>query len=252
MRAIILAAGVGNRLREFGDRPKSLLEFGGSSLLSRHLQALAASGIRAVTICVGYRGELVSDAARRCRAVAVHCVVNEDFRRGSIVSLWTARETLRSGDDIVLMDADVLYEPRLLSRLIESAHRNCFLLDRDFVPGDEPVKICVRAGAIVEFRKQPDPAIPYDYCGESVGFFKFAPDAAAALAARTDAYLGAGRCDEPYEEAIRDLTLERQQLLGFEDITGSAWIEIDFPEDISRARDEILPRIARADSHPDR
>jgi choline kinase len=243
MRAIILAAGVGNRLGSQGEIPKSLLSIGGQTLLSRHLTELAKHRVSRVTICVGYRAELL-------RAAAVHpnltidCVTNANYRRGSVVSLWTVRAALACGEDVLLMDADVLYSGRVLETLVKSQHPNCFLLDRDFIPGDEPVKLCVRDGRLVEFRKRPDPTIPYDFRGESVGFFKFAPNCARDLAERCDAYVTAGRLDEAYEEPIRDLVLAASQRLAFEDISGMPWIEIDFPEDIVRAEHEILPQIA--------
>jgi len=244
MDALILAAGVGNRLGELGDRPKSLLEFGGHSLLARHLDALARIGVARLTVCVGYRHELLAAEIARHAQMPVATVLNPDFREGSVRSLWTAREALRSGAEVLLMDADVLYAPALLKTLADSRHANCFLLDRDLPPGDEPVKICVRDGRIVEFRKRPDPAIPRDFAGESVGFFKFSPGAAAELAATTERYIAQRRQSEAYEEAIRDLILADTQALGFEDITSTPWIEIDFPDDVRRAREDILPRIA--------
>lgn len=244
MEALILAAGVGNRLGELGDRPKSLLEFGGRSLLARHLDNLAALGIARLTVCVGYRHELLEEELHRHARLPVDIVVNPEYRQGSVRSLWAARATLRAGDDVLLMDADVLYAPAVLRVLRNSRHANCFLLDRNLPPGDEPVKICVREGRIVEFRKQPDPSIARDFAGESVGFFKWGPAACAELAAITEDYVAAGRHDQPYEEAIRDLILAGRQPLGYEDVTDMPWIEIDFPDDVRRARDEILPGIA--------
>lgn len=245
MDALILAAGVGNRLGELaGERPKSLLEFGGLSLLARHLDALAGVGVERLTVCVGYQHALIEAELTRHARIPVTTVHNPLFRAGSVRSLWTAREALTRGQALLLMDADVLYAPRLLRTLAQSVHSNCFLLDRELPPGDEPVKICVRDGHIVEFRKIPDPAIAYDYAGESVGFFKFGPAAAAELAARTETYIAQQREGEAYEEPIRDMVLARSQPLAFEDITGTPWIEIDFPDDLRRARDDILPRIA--------
>jgi choline kinase len=244
MQALILAAGVGNRLGELGERPKSLLEFDGRSLLARHLENLAALGVTRLTVCVGYRHDLLEQELRRHARLPVATVLNPEYRQGSVRSLWTARDALRAGDDLLLMDADVLYSPRLLRLLAATRHANCFLLDRNLPPGDEPVKICVRGGRIVEFRKKPDPTIAWDFAGESVGFFRWSGAAAAELAALTEGYMAAGRHDEPYEEAIRDLILAGRQSLGFEEVTDLPWIEIDFPDDVRRAREEILPGIA--------
>lgn len=240
MRAVMLAAGVGNRLGDVGNRPKSLLTFGGRSLLQRHLDNLADNGITRLTLCVGYEAGQI-EAHVRDAPLPVDCVLNPDYRRGSVRSLWTVGHALASGEDVLLMDADVLYAPALLTRLVRSAHANCFLLDEDFTPGDEPVKICVRDGEIVEFRKKPDPAIPFDFCGESVGFFKFSADCAQALVARCQRYIDDKRDDEAYEEVLRDLILARSHALGFERTERMPWLEIDFPEDLIRAREQILP-----------
>ncbi len=242
MRAVLLAAGVGNRLQEFGARPKSLLEFGGKTLLQRHLENLAANDVRTIDICVGYRAEDITVAAN-LPGCDIRCRTNERFRRGSVVSLWTMRDVLTSGDEVILMDADVLYTPRILQRLVKSPHANCFLLDENFVPGDEPVKICVADGKIIEFRKQIEDGLRFDLWGESVGFFKFSATCAAALAEGCAQYLASGRDDSPYEEVIRDLILSARFPLGFERVGGMPWIEIDFPEDIARANSSILPNI---------
>ena len=170
--------------------------------------------------------------------------MNPDYRQGSILSLWRTRDELSAGRDIVLMDADVLYGLPLLCRLIKSPIANCFLLDRDFEPGPEPVKLCVRDGRLVEFRKAPSPELRYDYAGESVGFFRFSARAAAELAGRTHVYIHEGRAEAPYEEAIRELLLANPNDFGFEDITGLPWIEIDFPEDLRRAEEEVLPALS--------
>ena len=147
----------------------------------------------------------------------------------------------RAGRPVVLMDADVLYDGRLMARLIASRHSNCLLLDREIEPGDEPVKLCVADGRIVDFRKRPTAA--HDWHGESVGFFRFTPEAAAELAARCEDYVAAGRRAIEYEEPIRDmLQASPPGLFGFEDISGLPWTEIDFPEDVEKASG-LLPRL---------
>src|SRR5687768_2794729 len=116
MRAIILAAGRGGRLEASGGHhggavagaPKCLLEFGGVSLLERHLRTLAALGVEDVRVCVGYRSDMISDAiAASAHAGRVATATNPDFTEGSIVSLWVMRAALDGADDVLLMDADV-------------------------------------------------------------------------------------------------------------------------------------------------
>lgn len=244
-RALILAAGVGARLERGGDaRPKALLEFGGKTLLARHLEILGAAGVPEVVIAVGYQASMIEDEIARLRpGCAVRLVENPRFTEGSIVSLWTLKDTLAGGGAVLLMDADVLYGRVMIDRLLQADYPISLLFDKDLEPGDEPVKICVRDGRIVDFRKIVD--TPHDFHGESVGFFRFSGDAAGNLADIADHYVSAGRTDQPYEEAIRDLLLAAApDEAGYVDVTGEAWIEIDFPEDIGRAETEILPRIA--------
>lgn len=249
MHAIILAAGRGSRLAQHnpeGD-PKCLMEFGGRSLLARHLDLLYRLGIRQVDLVVGYEADRIIDHIGTLASrpdVAFH--FNPRYEMGSVLSLWAAQETLNSGKPVLVMDADVLYHPDILRRLLETKIENCYLLDRNFLPGDEPVKIAIRNGVMVEFRKQLAQGLEYDTLGESIGFFRFGPECAAAIARECTRFEVEGLGDAPHEEALRTVLLSKPEMFGFEDVSGLPWIEIDFPEDVQRSTDEILPAI-RAD-----
>jgi len=246
MKAIMLAAGVGNRLSGGSDRhlPKSLLRFGGRTLLHRHVNILRSLGIEELVLVTGYRAD---DIAAEVEAIGagdfVRPVHNPDYRRGSMVSLWTAREALGSGVAVLTMDADVLYDISLLENLLKAPQETCFPLDREFEAGDEPVKLCVADGVPVEFRKDIG-AVGYDLIGEWPGFLRLSPASASALADVVQRFIDGGDTDAPYEEAIRAMVLGTPpDPVGIEDITSIPWIEIDFPEDLKRAEAEILPRI---------
>jgi choline kinase len=240
MTAIILAAGVGRRLSNA--TPKIMLEFGGRTLLERHITALAANGITDVTITVGNRANVIRrELERLSLADRVMLVDNPRYLDGSIVSLWVQRARLSAGRPILLMDGDVLYDHRMIARLLAAKAENVLLLDRAIEPGDEPVKICLRGNTIVDFAKKPGHA--HDWRGESVGFFRFSAPMAAALAERAAAYVQAGEAATEYETAIRDLILAYPDRFWYEDISDLPWTEIDFDADITRARQEILPRI---------
>jgi choline kinase len=245
MHAMMLAAGRGMRLSggSGGLPPKSLLRLGGKSLLRRHLEALRAAGIDALTLIVGYRAD---DIHTELAAIGVdgwvNTIFNPRYREGAVVSLWTGRKVLRGGEDILFMDADVLYHPDVLRRLTCSPLRNCLLIDRDIEPGEEPVKICLRENRIVEFGKIVEGA--FDVVGEWPGFLRLEPASATELAAITERFLAAGRHEEPYEPAVREMLLSgSQNRFGVEDITGLPWIEIDTPEDLRRAREVIAPAL---------
>jgi choline kinase len=246
MDAIILAAGRGQRLADFNPdgRPKCLLEFGGRSLLARELADLAALGVARVELVVGYEADrVIEHVGRLDRRPEVTFTYNPRYRDGSVLSLRLARDTLTAAGDFLLLDADVLYVRGILERLVSSEHRNVFLLDRHFTPGDEPVKIALREGRMVEFRKALAPELAYDTLGESVGFFRFDGAMGAEIERACAAYEAEGLADAPHEEVLRDLLLREPDRFACEDVSGLAWVEIDFPEDVERAIKEVLPAI---------
>jgi choline kinase len=247
MRAIILAAGRGLRLRQEGADhvPKCLLRFGGASLLERHLRMLRKAGIDDVVLALGFRQDLVeAEVERLSWQPRPQIVNNPGFELGSVLTVHTVAEALTRGGDVLLMDADVLYDERVLMPLLaEDRPVNRLPIDRDFEPGDEPVKVCVRDGTPVELRKQLAGGLEYDTIGESIGFFRFEEHAAKRLASLVESYVRTGRSNLPHEEAVRDLILERTQKIEIVDVTGAPWMEIDFPIDVERAMQEVLPRL---------
>jgi choline kinase len=171
-------------------------------------------------------------------------VLNPRFELGSMLTVHTVAEPLTRGGDVLLMDADVLYREDIMSALAAGDPPvNRVLIDRDFESGDEPVKLCVRDGVVVELRKQIPAGLLYDTIGESIGFFRLNEQAARRLAALVAAHIAAERAHLPHEEAVRDLFLERSHAFQVADVTGAPWIEIDFPADIARAAREVLPQL---------
>ena len=245
MEAVMLAAGMGWRLRRGEEHPpKCLLRFDGESLLERHLRALAHAGVERLSLGVGFRAhDIHRELGRRSLPLAVDTVFNPHFQDGNIVTLHCLRHAMRRGSDILLMDADVLYHPSLITRLVQARDANCFLFDGDFEPGPEPVKICMRSAQVVEFSKSPDPGIECDREGESVGFFKLSASMAACLSDCAARWVQGGARTAFYEDALRELVLEHGHAFGIEDISGEPWIEIDFEEDVRRAEREVMPHI---------
>ena len=250
MKAVMLAAGIGARLRSSQEpsAPKVLLEFEGRSLLQRHIEILERHGIEELVLGVGFnREEIEKEIVALGAEDFVTTVVNPNYEEGSVVTLWALRDALCWGGPVLLMDGDVLYDNRILARLATSAHQNCVLLDRSVKLDDEAVKLCIRDREIVEFRKWLSTG--FDFCGESVGFFRLSASVAEILVAQTELYLEQGRRHDPYEEPLRDVLLTTQRsTFGFEDISGLPWIEIDTAADLARAKSEILPRILAAGS----
>ena len=244
MKAVMLAAGLGSRLgKDEGFPPKVLLRFGGVSLLERHLRILRSLGISELVIGVGYNAGMIDAELRRLGANGfVRTVFNPDYMQGAITTLWALRSEFDGTGSVIMMDGDVLYDQRLMRRLATSKLENCLLFDSNIEPGEEPVKICLADGAIVDFGKRP--VIEHDRFGEWVGFTRFSADQAARLAGFVRPYIECGDTAQIYEVAIRDqLVATPRAVFGIEDITGLPWIEIDFQADIEAAERDILPQL---------
>ena len=246
MHAIILAAGQGERLAEFIPEglPKCLLEIGGRSLLSRQLEVLYEQGIKQVTLVVGYAAEaIIEHVGALAVRPEVALVYNPAYSRGGVLSLAAAKEVMTNCETVLVLNADVLFHPKIVQRLVESEHQNCFLIDRDYEPGNEPVKIALRNDRIVEFRKSLPAGLEFETVGASVGFFKFDGNIAVRIAQVCDGYRKEGLLGAPHEEAMRDIALALPAAFACEDITGLPWIELDIPEDVERAIKYVLPVI---------
>ena len=239
MKAVILAAGVGKRLWTITQhRPKCLIEVGGKSLLARHLDTLASLGVRRTTLVVGYKQEMIRHAVGSSYAgVTLDYVINDQYHRGSISSLWMARRSF--DDDAVIMDADVLYHREIMRRLLRSTYPNCLLMDETVKQTGEECMVVVRGGRVVALTKRMPSA--YDYVGEGVGFLKVQHSDADHLVASLEAHIERDEWDMEYEDGL--LEFFGAVAVGHEKIGGLPWTEIDFPEDVEKATREILPKL---------
>lgn len=227
--AIILAAGVGRR---FGagadDRPKALLEVGGETLLGRLVAQLRRAGVDRIVVVVGHRAELVERALGLADDLTI--VRNPEFRRGAILSLWSARDFLTG--PVVVMDADVFLPFAMLERLLRSGNESCFLLDGRAEASGEEQMLMVRGARVVDIARVPRGG--YDLLGESVGFLKLAAPGSALLRELLAVRVARGEHDLEHEEVYPELLA--RVVVGFERVDDLDWTEVDFPSDLERAR----------------
>jgi choline kinase len=244
VHAIVLAAGVARRLAPLTDRTnKCLLPIGGRSLLDRMLAALAACGIEDTTIVVGHCADQIRAlAGTRFGGMRLHYIDNPDYRRGSVLSLYAARDVLRAGPALV-MDADVLFPREFLRRLLAASGHCAVLVDRSFSDTGEEIKAHIRDGRVITLSKKVVPPA-WDSVGENIGFFR-TNDAGADLCTLLEQVIADGTGLEEYEEAMHRL-MQRHDVLPV-DVTGLPWTEMDFVEDLRRAEAEVLPRVAVLD-----
>lgn len=127
MKAIIVAAGKGTRLGKYTkDLPKCMLKLNGISLLERQVRTLRQSGVECIVIIKGYMQEMIT-------VPNVKYYVNEEYETTNMVeSLMKARPEF--DDEIIVSYADILYEERVVSSMIESKADISVCVDRDYWP----------------------------------------------------------------------------------------------------------------------
>jgi choline kinase len=244
VNAVILIAGVARRLAPLTDSThKALLPVGGRPLLSRMLEALNSAGVRQATLVLGHCADQVrSLAGERVGRMALRYVHNPEYTRGSVISLYAARQYLR--EPTLVMDADVLFPREILGRLIALPAPSALLVDRGFTDTGEEIKVYTRGDRVIALGKKIVPEA-WDAVGEGVGFFKCgieaAPELVRCLARVIEDSHGLGE----WEDALNLLLPQRH--VGWADVTGLPWTEIDFVEDLRRAERDVLPRVVRLD-----
>lgn len=243
MKAIILAAGIGKRFKEITDyRPKCLIALKGKTLLERTLSGLSMVGVKNAVIVVGYRRDMIMrKIGDAYDGVQVRYVINEQYHKGAILSLWSARGEF--DNDVLIMDADVLFPVAMISRLVHSLQPNCFLLDgRAENTGEEQI-LLTRGGRVLDIVR--GGTGDYEVTGESVGFLKVCRQDAPQLRTILEDLVAKGKDTIEHEDAFA--LFVRQREVGFERVDDLPWIEIDFPEDLQRAESEILPCLEAID-----
>ena len=135
LTAVILAAGMGTRLREVvGEQPKGLLRLGTSELIIRSLEILRHFGIEKIVMVTGYKEEDYQKSLAE-KNIQVEFVTNHDYAStGSMHSLSLAEELVDS--DILLLESDLFYEQLAIQTLIEQPG-SAILLSGQTNSGDE-------------------------------------------------------------------------------------------------------------------
>jgi choline kinase len=238
-KAIILAAGVGSRLRPLtDDLPKCLLEVGAQTLIDHQVQTLARFGVTDVIAVIGYCG----DRIRQHLGNRVRYVVNERYEQtNSLYSLWLARDELVSG--ALILNSDVLAVPLLFERLLRSPAPDAVLVERgeDFEPED--MKVTLNGSLVLDFGKQ----LPRERAhAHNVGVAKFSTEGAARLAERLEWLVATGHENDWVPVAFREYASHWP--LTAVATEGLPWIEIDYVADLERARLKIEPAILAFES----
>lgn len=241
MHVVLLAAGLGMRLRPYTEvRPKCMMEVGGITLLERHTRLLVRQGASRLTVVVGHLAEMIEvELARVKPALPFNTLPNPVYTQGSILSLQVGLE--RVDDDLVFMDADVLYHPDVLGRLFRTQRASCLLVDASATESGEEMMVGLKGGRAQVIARRVSHLGPFEHSGESVGFFRIAQAHLPLLKQAIEDTLSAEGDGAEYESALNRFF--HAVPVGAERVDDLAWTEIDFEEDLRRAREEIEPKL---------
>ena len=244
MKAVILAAGQGTRIRSVhGEHPKCLIEVDNATILDHQLDALYKSGITDVTIVVGYEKEQIIDHVRSrklSQVQRVHFVENPAFAiTNNIYSLWLAFDWVR-GDSFIVLNADVIFDADVLDRAVRTNAPISMIIDPLW--RDETMKVIVHGDHVIQMSKK---ISRERFSGTYIGITIFSKDVQARFFNKLTSVISAGRVNEFFNVAVQEL-VDEDVHVGYTSTDGLAWAEIDDPTDLSFAQQNIFPQIATA------
>lgn len=239
MKAIILAAGTASRLRPLtSNTPKSLLKVGERCLLQRSMDALIQNGIKEFVIVTGYLHEMIEDfvAKQYADSIKVTFIYNKVYdSTNNIYSLWLAQPEAE-GEEILLLDSDLLYDPQIVTRVLSCDADNVLTLIRHEL-GEEEMKVVVDAnGAITEISKTCNPA---DAAGESLGIEKMGKAYTSALYKELDGMMNQEHLENKFYELAFERLLKQGHTYNVVDVTELFSCELDTVEDFENAKAKI-------------
>jgi choline kinase len=236
--AVVLAAGMGTRLRSLvDDRPKGLIDIAGQSLVDRSAALLRDAGIDRITIVAGYRAEMYRAFAENHGDVRI--LINDAFETtGSMASLAIALDAVRDAD-VLILESDIAYEPRALRTVLSSA-ASATLISGPTGAGDE-VWVSAPDGrlqAMSKIRTQ----LP-SVAGEFVGITRLSAAAASAMRDAFGRFIARhahGRMD--YETGAL-VEVAAVHAIAAPLIADLCWGEIDDEEQYRRVVDLVWPSL---------
>ena len=233
-RAIILAAGQGSRLGHMtDDLPKCLIDFGGRSLLDRQLDTLCSNGVGEAVVVTGFRDDLVEEAiAKRSGGPRVRTVFNPFYKvADNLGSLFMARDSLDG--DCLVWNGDTLVADSLMARVVADKRSGIVVtIDRKQSYDADDMKVVVEPdGRLRAIGKR----IRKGVNGESIGLLAFRGGGAERFRAAIERDMRTSEGTTIWYLRVIHHLAESSEVWTL-DIAGEQWGEVDFPEDVDRAR----------------
>ena len=247
MKALILAAGQGTRIRSAHALPKCLIPCNenGWTILDQQIDSLFSAGVKEIGIAVGYEKEqIIRHVSRyhRQRLARFRFIENPAYAEtNNIYSLWLARDWL-AGAPFICLNADVLCDAEILAPAIESDAPVTMIVDPEW--RDETMKVIIEEERVVRMSKQ---ITRDEFSGTYIGITAFSAATYASLFRKIGELIEAGNRNVFFNAAVQQLADEGLPI-AFTETEGLAWAEIDDPGDLAFAQRHVFP-ILFARSH---
>ena len=235
MQAIILAAGMGNRLGKYTqNNTKCMLTINGKTLAERALDALDNAGIKKCVFVVGYKKEnVISFLGNKYKNIDITYVSNDIYdKTNNIYSLYLAKDHLIQ-DDTILLESDLIFEDRIVSEMLADSNPTIAAVARFESWMDGTVMQLSENNGIAAFI--PKKLFNFDHKDsyyKTVNIYKFSRNFSQnTYVPFLEAYSCAMGNNEYYEQVLRVITtLDKSELKTFI-LTNHKWYEIDDVQD---------------------
>ena len=244
MKAVILAAGQGTRIRSVhGERPKCLIEVDNTTILDHQLEALLKVGINDIAIVVGYEKEQIIyhvTSRKPSNNQQIQFIENPAFAiTNNIYSLWLALEWLR-GDSFIVLNADVIFDAEVLESAVRTNAPISMIVDPLW--RDETMKVIINDDRITQMSKK---FSREQFSGTYIGITLFSKAIQGRFFDKMNTLISAGRVNDFFNSAVQELSDEGVHV-GYTSTDGLAWAEIDDPTDLSFAQQNVFPQLSNA------
>ena len=241
MQAIILAAGMGKRLKDLtADNTKCMVKVNGVTLIERMLTQLDNRNLRRIILVVGYEGKKLIDYIE---TLPIHTPI--DFITNSIYDKTNniySKDRLCE-DDTLLLESDLIFEDSVLDALMDDPRPTLALVDKYESWMDGTVVKLDDDDSIREFvpgKKFKFEDIPYYY--KTVNIYKFSKHFSEThYVPFLDAYSKALGNNEYYEQVLRVITMLDEPEIKGKRLNGQLWYEIDDIQDLDIASSMFAP-----------
>ncbi|MBU2933893.1 sugar phosphate nucleotidyltransferase [Vibrio cyclitrophicus] len=238
MIAVILAAGVGSRLRPMtNDKPKCLVTTAGKTILQYQLDTYKEAGIKELVIVVGYEGQAIKDYCKHIKDFNITIVENTIYEdTNNMYSFYLAKEYVK-GKAFILNNADLSVDSSLVSKMLSDSRSDLVAVDAGLF-NDESMKVSLNSdNKIIDISKQVSESNSF---GCSIDFYKFSEESSDLFFNELENIIEVDKNLKDWTEVAMQ-RLFQSQALKFEafDIEGLPWVEIDNYDDLALS-DEIF------------